>query len=91
MQLVTTSVFQIAAFCWAFAPVAAIEVATTIVIGQIEPIILSVQQVIDCEGSGSCNGGWPQNTLKYAPKKPLALDSQYKYTQTKKACQNAIV
>ena len=70
---------------------AALEAAVAIVYGKRSTVSLSVQQVIDCEGHGSCNGGWPQNTLEYSAKKFLTEEKNYPYVQIKRACKDSSV
>jgi hypothetical protein len=67
--------------------VAAIEAAFFIFYGSEFPVSLSVQQVIDCAGSGNClEGGWPQSALEYAAGTALALSNDYAYKANKTYC-----
>ncbi|CAN6226331.1 unnamed protein product [Urochloa humidicola] len=58
--------------CWAFSMVGAVESINAIKTGLL--LTLSEQQVLDCSGYGSCNGGYTYSSFYYAINTGLALD-----------------
>eukprot|EP00897_Mesotaenium_endlicherianum_P007634 jgi/Mesen1/689/ME000109S_10915 len=73
---------------WAFAAVGAIEAATANLTSR--QVVVSEQQVIDCQRGGStCAGGWPGYAFEYAAENTakcyggLASESDYPYTGTR--------
>lgn len=76
----------VAASSWAVAAVSAIEYAHAIVHSTSSALQLSFQQVVDCEGTGSCSGGSPQSAFEFAARNPVFTSSQYPYTGRPQAC-----
>eukprot|EP00271_Cylindrocystis_brebissonii_P016316 TRINITY_DN3972_c0_g2_i3.p1 TRINITY_DN3972_c0_g2~~TRINITY_DN3972_c0_g2_i3.p1 ORF type:complete len:913 (+),score=36.48 TRINITY_DN3972_c0_g2_i3:396-2741(+) len=74
--------------CWAFSVAAAMESAYYITSGwKASPPSISVQQFVDCQGSGNCTGGWPGDALEYASKNLLTSNSKYAYKGSQGRCQ----
>ncbi|KAI5447786.1 ervatamin-B [Lathyrus oleraceus] len=74
--------------CWAFAAVGAIEGIVAIKTGKLTP--LSVQEVLDCEPSGSCSGGYLENGFSWVKgNKGIATQTSYRYTAKKGGCRSA--
>ncbi|KAG2481145.1 hypothetical protein PVAP13_J325701 [Panicum virgatum] len=75
--------------CWAFAAVATIESAYAIA-KEVEPPVLSEQELIDCDDYDSgCLGGWPERAFRWLKRHGgLASASQYPpYDSKKHACR----
>jgi cathepsin L len=49
--------------CWAFTTAAVVE--TAYLIKNNKTVDLSEQQIVNCSGAGSCNGGWYEDAFKY--------------------------
>ncbi|XP_046458640.1 ervatamin-B-like [Daphnia pulex] len=73
--------------CWAFAAVAPIEFNYCKKHKQ-TPIVLSEQQLVDCDKiDGGCSGGWYTQTWKYIKiTGGIVRDSKYPYTATQSSC-----
>merc|ERR1719468_1253439 len=67
--------------CWDFAAIASIESRVKISTGKLQS--LSEQQVLDCAGAGSCNGGWSANAINYAAQTSLCTEDSYPYAGKK--------
>jgi C1A family cysteine protease len=53
-----------------------------------QPIMLSVQELIDCVSENhGCNGGYSQPTLKYIRKNGLSSESSYRYMESQSSCR----
>ena len=91
IDFIFSAPFPPLASCWAYAPIAAVEAAVAITFSKKKVIKYSEQQVIDCEGNGDCNGGWPENTFEYLAKKPLARLEAYPQASNKKPCKDSSV
>ncbi|KAG2481139.1 hypothetical protein PVAP13_J162601 [Panicum virgatum] len=79
----------VAGSCWAFAAVATIESAYAIA-KEVEPPVLSEQELIDCDDYDSgCLGGWPERAFRWLKRHGgLASASQYPpYDSKKHACR----
>jgi len=74
--------------CWAFGATTAIESAYHIKTGTLYH--LSEQQLVDCDTSCyGCSGGWAVNSMNYARRNALVLDSDYSYRGRDQNCQVA--
>eukprot|EP00271_Cylindrocystis_brebissonii_P016314 TRINITY_DN3972_c0_g2_i1.p1 TRINITY_DN3972_c0_g2~~TRINITY_DN3972_c0_g2_i1.p1 ORF type:complete len:1158 (+),score=61.25 TRINITY_DN3972_c0_g2_i1:580-4053(+) len=74
--------------CWAFSVAAAMESAYYITSAwKAPPPSISVQQFVDCQGSGNCTGGWPGDALEYASTNFLTSSSKYAYKSSHGRCQ----
>jgi len=72
--------------CWAFATAAVMEINYAKKHGG-SPLVLSEQQIVDCDTSNSgCGGGWPIQAATYA-KRGLMLDADYPYTARAGTCR----
>ncbi|XP_044985383.1 ervatamin-B-like [Hordeum vulgare subsp. vulgare] len=68
----------VAGCCWAMVVVAAIE--ALYYIKRKEALLLSVQELIDCDTkSFGCAGGYTENALKYVQKNGISKESDYGY------------
>jgi len=47
----------------------------------------SMQQILDCSGTGSCKGGYPANALNYVKSNGIMGYSNYPYTGNKGTCR----
>lgn len=71
--------------CWAFTAITPLEFAQCKKTGT--PVVLSEQQLVDCDTSnGGCNGGWYTSAWYYL-KNGCAKQSLYTYTATKNTCK----
>ncbi|XP_057381189.1 uncharacterized protein LOC130703753 [Daphnia carinata] len=71
--------------CWAFTAIAPLEFANCKKTGT--PVVLSEQQLVDCDPYDSgCNGGWYTNAWYYI-QNGSAKQSLYTYTATKNTCK----
>ncbi|KAI9559439.1 hypothetical protein GHT06_013427 [Daphnia sinensis] len=71
--------------CWAFTAIAPLEFAQCKKTST--PIVLSEQQLVDCDtNNGGCNGGW-YTSAWYHLKNGCARQSLYPYTATKNTCK----
>jgi len=71
--------------CWAFSSVTIIEGALGLR-GLTVPM-LSDQNVLDCSGGGSCDGGWTPTALKgMISKAGIESNADYPYTQQQGTC-----
>ncbi|KAI9552850.1 hypothetical protein GHT06_020733 [Daphnia sinensis] len=71
--------------CWAFTAISPLEFAQCKKSGT--PVVLSEQQLVDCDTSnGDCNGGWYTTAWNYL-KNGCAQQSLYTYTATKNTCK----
>jgi len=73
---------------WAFSATGALEGWSKIKTGTLPS--LSEQQLVDCagpEGAQGCNGGYPEQGLKYAEKKGLCSEADYPYKARGQTCQ----
>lgn len=68
--------------CWAFAAIDVVDFQT----GSSH----SEQQVLDCSGTGSCNGGEPLNALRYLSGVGSDPESSYPYQGARGSCQHGI-
>jgi len=72
--------------CWAFATAGVMSIANAKKHGG-SPLVLSEQQLVDCDTSNyGCSGGWPIVAATYA-KKGLMLDADYPYTARAGTCK----
>jgi len=72
--------------CWAFSAAATMS-ATWAKAKKKTPLVLSEQQLVDCDTtSHGCNGGWSDVAMNYA-KKGMMLNSAYGYTARKGTCK----
>jgi len=72
--------------CWAFATAGVISIANAKKHGG-SPLVLSEQQIVDCDSSNyGCSGGWPIVAATYA-KVGLMLDADYPYTARAGTCK----
>eukprot|EP00271_Cylindrocystis_brebissonii_P021503 TRINITY_DN7701_c0_g4_i3.p1 TRINITY_DN7701_c0_g4~~TRINITY_DN7701_c0_g4_i3.p1 ORF type:complete len:535 (+),score=9.50 TRINITY_DN7701_c0_g4_i3:492-2096(+) len=51
---------------------------------------ISPQQLIDCQGTGNCNGGWPGDAIEYASTNFLASSDTYPYKGLHQTCNKAV-
>lgn len=71
--------------CWAFASVAAVELAYVVKYGK--KVDLSEQQLVDCNrgflifGNQGCNGGTFTPTFDYIKQKGLQTEQSYPYAE----------
>jgi C1A family cysteine protease len=74
--------------CYAFA---ATSVAEYYIKKQGGNLVLSQQNLIDCDTTCfGCDGGWPSNSLTYIRDEGVAEDSSYMYEANKKECRKDI-
>jgi C1A family cysteine protease len=72
--------------CWAFATAAVISINNAKKHGG-SPLVLSEQQLVDCNSENyGCSGGWPIRAGNYA-KKGMMLDSDYPYNARAGTCR----
>ncbi|KAK9903524.1 hypothetical protein WJX75_008029 [Coccomyxa subellipsoidea] len=74
--------------CWAMASTAMLADRWNIKRkGAWPPTILSVQNVLDCAGSGTCNGGWDSTVYEYAASQGIPPESCNSYVaEDRPAC-----
>ncbi|XP_078150063.1 senescence-specific cysteine protease SAG39-like [Carex rostrata] len=73
--------------CWAFSSVAVIESIVKIKTGQL--MSLSEQEVLDCTGKGSCQGGNMEEAYKFVIRNGgLTTESNYPYTKKQGLCNS---
>ena len=70
--------------CWAFGTAASAEVNFNKATGK--SLTFSPQQLLDCSGAGSCDGGIHPNAVKYYEKVVPALHSEYPYQGKQGSC-----
>eukprot|EP00897_Mesotaenium_endlicherianum_P003005 jgi/Mesen1/2732/ME000168S01796 len=80
--------------CWAFATAAAIESAKAIATGVL--VSLSEQQIMDCQGTAKCTGGFPASAFEYVANRTrtsggLTSESKYPYKGQAGTCNAALV
>jgi len=72
--------------CWAFSAAASVSASHAKKTGK-TPLVLSEQELVDCEShSQGCSWGYLYYALEYA-KKGLMLNSDYSYTATQGSCK----
>jgi hypothetical protein len=72
--------------CWAFAAMAAIEANYKIQTGRV--VDLAEQQLIDCEPSDSCDGGFAENAFQYLSQKAIYTTDSYPYEAEDGSCKS---
>ena len=70
--------------CWAFTSAAAME--SSIYIRRNLVVDLSEQSILDCSGSGSCNGGWYGTVFNYYMSKSAVLEKDAPYQGVQRNC-----
>jgi C1A family cysteine protease len=70
--------------CWAFAGTGTLETWSFQKTGTL--VDLADQMILDCSGTGSCNGGMPEAGIQYGCKTALCATKDYKYTARKGTC-----
>jgi len=66
--------------CWTFGSMAVVEAVNKVQTGQ--DTILAEQQLLDCSGEGSCDGGSTTSALKWLKSHTPCLASSYPYLAT---------
>ena len=67
--------------CWAQATTSVLSDRINIVKGSLKrQISLSTQVVVNCQGGGSCHGGWPEEVFAFAKNQGIPDDSCQQYT-----------
>lgn len=74
--------------CWDFAAMGAFESSYAVVNNAL--VNTSEQQILDCSGGGSCNGGWWMPVFDFLISKGTANASLYPYTGAQGTCQTSI-
>jgi C1A family cysteine protease len=70
--------------CWAFTSAAVLE--ANFLIRRNVSLDLSEQNILDCSGGGSCNGGWYGNVFQYYTTRSLALEKDAPYKGSEGSC-----
>ena len=71
--------------CWDFAAHGAFEGNWRLT--NLAVIDSSEQNTLDCNGSGSCGGGWPSDALSYLTRSGSASNQSYPYQAADKSCR----
>lgn len=66
--------------CWTFGTMGVVEAVHKVQTG--EEVILAEQQLLDCSGEGSCDGGSTTSALKWLKSNTPCLASSYSYSAT---------
>lgn len=72
--------------CWTFGSMGVVEARNKILTGH--EVILSEQQLLDCSGEGSCDGGSTTSALKWLTKHTACTQDSYHYSGTDGSCKS---
>ena len=72
--------------CWSFSAVEAVESAWALSKGEL--LVLSEQQILDCDkNESSCSGGEMDSAFEYVKENGLCLEKDYKYVEKDESCK----
>ena len=74
--------------CWAFAAVGIIEPYVNLYYNRLLNMDLSEQELVSCQKSNGCSGGYPGNALDYVIKNGLIDEDSFPYIEVNGDCGN---